>query len=176
MKLLDYHRLKAAELEARDAVRLESAVRCECAEFPERVELLLPPAEEEFLSREGWPHYRKLYSLCELYLAGTASQREFIRSRINWRRAYQLALFRAEAKEAAIRTKSDELLRLAVVSLAIDDFNCGDARDAILVLGSLLVAAREIGLDWSALVRSVACVSGPGMAALMQDSLRNRPS
>jgi len=65
---------------------------------------------------------------------------------------------------------------VAVVSLAIDDFNCGDARDAILALQSLLVAAREIGLDWSALVRSVADISGRGMAPLLLDFLANHPS
>jgi hypothetical protein len=173
LTILDYHRLKADELRARDPVLLESMVRSECADFPERVESLLPPPEERYLSREGWPHYLKFHSLCEVYLTGTAAQREFIRSRMNWNRAFQLALFRAEAREGATRTKSEERLRLAVVSLAINDFVCGDARDAILALGPLRKAAGDIGADWSALVRSVADIAGPGMAALLQDSLRN---
>jgi hypothetical protein len=176
LKLLDYHRLKAAELEARDNARFESTVRSECADFPERIESLLPSPEEKYLSRNNWPHYQKFYSLCELYLAGTASQREYIRSRIDWQRAYQLGLFRLEAKEVAVHTKSTELLRLALVSLVINDFNCGDARDAILALESLLVAARKIGLDWSALVQSVADISGRGMGPLLRDFLANHAS
>jgi len=38
-------------------------------------------------------------------------------------------------------------------------------------LESLLVAARKIGLDWSALLRSVADITGRGMAPLLQDFL-----
>jgi len=176
LTILDYHRLKASEVKARDPARLESTVRSERADFPEHSESLLPPAGERHLTREGWPNYQKLHSLCELYQAGTAAQREFIRSQVNWNRAYQLGLFRVEATEAAVRTKSEELLRLAVVSLAIDDFTCGDSRDAILSVGSLLLAARKIGLDWSALIHGVAAISGPGMAALFQDFLTNHPA
>jgi len=176
LKIFDYHRLKADELQARDPTRLESRVRLECHNFPERVESLLPPLGERHLTREGWPHYQKLHSLCELFLTGTASQREFIRSRIDWNRAFQLGLFRAEAKAVAVSTRSEDLLRLAGLSLAISDFNCGDARDAIVALGSLLKAAREVHLDWSALVLSIADISGPGMAALFKDFLGNHPS
>ena len=43
-----------------------------------------------------------------------------------------MGLFRLEAKEVAVLTKSQELLRLALVSLVINDFNCGEARGAIL--------------------------------------------
>jgi hypothetical protein len=175
LTILDYHHLKASEVAARDPARLESAVRSERADFPEHVESLLPPADERYLKREGWPHYQKLHRLCELYQAGSPAQREFIRSKMNWNRAFQLALFRAEAREVAVRTKSEELLRLSIVSLAINDFTCGDARDAIVALGSELGAARKIGLDWSALVRGVAGISGPGMAALLQDFLGNHP-
>src|SRR5207247_1360165 len=127
-------------------------------------------------SRKDWPHYQRFCTLCELYLAGTSSQREYIRSRVDWQRAYQLGLFRLEAREVAVHTKSQELLRLALVSLVINDFNCGDARDAILALESLLVAARKIGLDWGALLRSVADISGRGMAPLLQDFLANHAS
>lgn len=175
MTILDYHYLKAGEVAARDPARLESEVRSERADFPEQIESLLPPADERYLKRAGWPHYEKLHRLCELYRASSPAQREFIRSKMNWNRAFQLALFRAEAREAAVSTKSEELLGLALVSLAINDFTCGDARDTIVALGSELVAARKIGLNWSALVREVAGTSGPGMAALLQDFLRNHP-
>lgn len=176
MKLLDYHHLKNAELQRRNAKRLEAAVRAECADFPERVELLLPPPDEKYPDREDWPHYQKLLSLCQIYLAGTDSQREYIRSRINGARARQLGLFRLEARAAAVRTKSEELMRLALVSLVINDFQCGDARDAIVSLGSFLLASSEAGLDWGALVRGVAPTAGPGMAALLLDFLANHPS
>ncbi len=165
VKLLDYHRLSAA-------------VRAECADFPERVELLLPPPDEKYFSgkdfnTKDWPHYQKLQSLCELYLAGTAAQREYIRSTVTWPRSRQLGLFRKEAREAAVRTKSEELLRLALVSLVIGDLNFSDARDVILSLGLLLVAAREIGADWGGLVRSAGSMAGPGMAPLLLDFLEN---
>ena len=181
VKLLDYHRLSAAELEARDAARLEAAVRSECADFPERVELLLPPPDEKYFSgkdfdSKDWPHYQKLQSLCELYVAGTAAQREYIRSTLTRPRSRQLGLFRKEAREAAVRTKSEELLRLALVSLVIADLHYSDARDVILSLGALLVAAREIGADWGGLVRSAGSMAGPGMAPLLLDFLANHPS
>jgi len=176
MTILDYHRLKASELEALDLARLEAEVRAESAAFPETVESLLPPPEEKHLRREGWPHYERFRSLCELYLGANAAQRQFIRSRINWTRAYQLGLFRSQARELAMETKSEHLLRLALVSLVIDYFNVGDSRDAILSLQRLLVAARHIGIDWSALVLSVADTAGDGMAALYRDFLKNHPA
>jgi hypothetical protein len=176
LTILDYHRLKARELKASNPVRLESVVRAESANFPEDLESLLPAPEEKYLTRQGWPHYLKFHSLCELYLSGTAAQREFIRSKMNWNRAFQLALFRAEAREVAVRTKSEAMLRLAVVSLAINDFVCGDARDMIVSLAPLLKAAREIDADWSTLIRGIADVSGPGVAALLKDFLKNHPS
>jgi hypothetical protein len=176
LKILDYHRLAADERQARDPAQLESTVRLESHDFPERVESMLPPLGERHLTRKGWPHYENLHSLCELYLTGTDSQREFIRSKMDRNRAFQLDLFRAEAKEVAVRTQSEELLRLAILSLAIADLNCGDARDVIMALGSLLKAAREVHLDWSAVVLSIADVSGPGMTALLTDFLGNHPS
>jgi hypothetical protein len=176
MTILDYHRLKADEVKARDPARLESAVRSEWAEFPQRVESLLPPPGERYLNSKDWPYHQQIHALCELYLASTASQREFIRSRMNWNRAFQLALFRTDARERAITTRSEDLLRLALVALAINDFVCGDARDAIVAMGPLLKATREIGADWNALLRIVADVSGPGMKALFLDFLANHPS
>ena len=47
---------------------------------------------------------------------------------------------------------------------------------AILSVGSHSVAARAIGSDWGALVRSVTAMAGPGTAALLRDFVANHPS
>lgn len=175
MTLLDYHRLQREEIERWDLVQIESAARAQDASFPERVTALLPSEDEKSRASHGSPLFEKIQTLCELWLAATPEQRTFIRSRINAKRAFRLGGFRAEAKRLAIETGADSWLRLALASLAIENLN-NDARDVILSVQGLLVASRKIQADWSGLVRSVAALSGPAVASLLEDCLHNHPA
>ena len=176
MTNLDYHRLQAEERAGWDPVWLEAAVRGQDPGFPEHVERLLPSQEHKTPVPAGSPEFQRLQNLCGLWLAASAEQRAFIRSKIDAKRAFQLGTFRHHATEQAIAGKSEPLLRIALASLAIADMQPGDSRDAILSVQSLLKAARAIHADWGRLVRGVAALSGPGIAALLEDCLRNHPA
>lgn len=75
----------------------------------------------------------------------------------------------------AVKTKSQPMLELALVAIAISDFNTGDARDSILAVRSIYEIAGEISAAWKAIVTSVAAISGNGMAALLNDFLAIHP-
>ena len=176
MTNLDYHRLQAEERAGWDPVRLEAVVRGQDTGFPEDVDRLLPSQEYKIPVPAGSPEFQRLQNLCGLWLAATAEQRAFIRSKMDATRAYQLGSFRHQATQQAIAGNSEPLLRIALASLAIADMQSGDSRDAILSMQSLLKASREIHADWGRLVRGVAALSGSGMAALLEDCLRNHPA
>jgi hypothetical protein len=174
--ILDYHRLQREERAGWDPVRLEAAVRAQDPGFPEHVERLLPSQENKAPVPAGSPRFQQLQNLCGLWLAATAEQRAYIRSKMDSKRAHQLGAFRHQATQQAAAGNSEPLLRIALASLAIDDLSGGDSRDAILSVQALLKAARAIHADWGKLVRGVAALAGPGMAALLEDFLRNHPA
>ena len=176
MTNLDYHRLQREERAGWDPARLEAAVRAQEADFPEHVERLLPSQELQAPVRAGSAEFQRLQNLCGLWLAATAEQRAFIRCKTDPKGARRLGAFRHQATQQAITENSEPLLRIALASLAIADLQSGDSRDAILSVQALLKAAREIHADWGRLVRGVAALSGPGMAALLEDCLRNHPA
>ena len=176
MTLFDYHRLQREEAAAWDAAQMEAAVRAQDPGFPERAAALLPSGDYKTHASKDSSLFRQIQELCELWLAATPEQRAFIRSKIDKNRASLLGGFRAEAKLLALETKSDSWLRLSLASIAIDNLNCGDARDVILSVQGLLVTARKIHADWGGLVRGVAALAGPGITALLEDCLRNHPA
>ena len=176
MTLFDYHRLQREEAAGWDAARMEAAVRAQDAGFPERLAAVLPSGDYKTRVSENLRLFQQIQELCEVWLAATPEQRAFIRSKIDKKRAYMLGGFRAEAKRLALETNSESWVRLGLASIAIDDLNCGDARDVILSVQGLLVTARKIHADWGALVRSVAALAGPGITALLEDCLRNHPA
>ncbi len=175
MKLLDYHRLKREEAETWNRVQMEADVRAQDPGLPERVATLLPSATDKDPVAEGLPIFQQLQALCELWLQATSEQRAFIRSQVDLKGAYRFGAFRKEAKRLAVEQNAEVWLKLALASLAIENLN-SDARDVIMSVDGLLVASRKIQTDWSALVRNVAALSGPGIAALFEDCLRNHPS
>lgn len=176
MTTLDYHRLQREEIEGWDPVRMEAAVRSHDSGFADRVEVVLPGEEFKTPAPQGSAQFRRLYDLCELWLAATPEQRAYIRSKMNWKRAYQLGTFRVEVSRLAVEENSEYLLKIALTTLAIDNLNSGDSRDVILSVQRLLGCARQIHADWGRLVREAAGLAGPGVAALLEDQLRNHPA
>jgi hypothetical protein len=176
MKLLDYHRLQSEEIAAWDRVQMEAEVRAQDPGFPERIKSLLPVGDYKTPTSEGSVQFQQLRELCEIWLRSTPEQRAFIRSQIDSTQAYLLGGFRKEAKRLAVEQNADVWLRLALASLAIGNLNSGDARDAIMSMNGLLVAARKTHADWGGLVRGVAALAGPGIAAILEDCLRNHPA
>jgi hypothetical protein len=176
MTNLDYHRVQRAEIEGWDLAKMEAAVCAQDPEFPNRVAALLPGEEFKTPAPEGSAHFRKLYDLSELWLAATAEQRAYIRSKMDQKRARQLGTFRAEIARLAVEDNAEYLLKIALATIAIDNLNCGDSRDAILSVQHLLVCARQTRADWSKIVREVGALAGPAIAALFEDQLRNHPA
>ncbi len=175
MTLLEYHRVQLEERAGWNPAEMEAEVRAQDSNFPERVRSLLFSADSPTAMAQGSPAFDHARELCQLWLNATAPQRAFVRAQIDSSSARWLSRFRAEAKRLALNQQPEFWLRLALASLAIDDLH-RDARDAILSVYNLLAASRKTGAPWGELVRGVAELSGPAMAALFGDCLRNHPA
>src|SRR5258708_15550384 len=86
MTNLDYHRVRSEETKTWSPAELEAAARKRDATFPVKVAALLPGPQDWLTAKvssvEPSAAADKLIELCELYLAGTADERVFIRSRL----------------------------------------------------------------------------------------------
>src|SRR5215472_4803179 len=117
MTNLDYHRVQRAEIESWDLRKMEATVRSQDPGFPKRVAALLPREDYKTPAPQGSAQFRRLYDLCELWLAATEEQRAYIRSKMDQKRAYQLGSFRAEITRLAVEDNSEYLLKIALATI-----------------------------------------------------------
>ncbi len=180
MTNLDYHRVRSEERKTWNAAGLEAAARKRDAAFPEKVAALLPGPRDWLTAKisqvELSPVSENLIALCELYLAGTADERVFMRSRIEITSGKALMGLGVRQAIVGMREKSEQSIRLGVVAHAIDDLASGDARDTMVRLTLLWHAAKRIGADAGALFLDVAAIAGPAFSALLEDWVKRHPS
>ena len=180
MTTLDYHKLRIQEKKTWNPVQLEAAARKRDSTFPEKITGRLPGPRDWLTAKislvELNPVSEKLIELCELYLAGTADERVFMRSRIDTASGKAFMGLGVRQAIVGMREKSEEAIRLGVVAHAIDDLASGDARDTLVRLTLLWHAAKRIGADADALFLEVAAIAGPAFSALLEDWVKRHPS
>jgi hypothetical protein len=180
MKLLDYHRLRRAEVVSWDRERLkEEAIRNDPEFLPELERLWLTEgkkyAPDMLVNVPRDEAFERISRICELYRDGMESRRVYIRSRVNQQCTFRFEGFGLRAAVIAAREHSLEMMRLALIAFAITDLECSDAREILMSAPILFHSARLAGGDALVLFDEAAHLSGPGMAALFRDFARRHP-
>ena len=112
--------------------------------------------------------------LCHEYRSATHVARSFIRSEIDYERAWTLLTFSKRVAVFAVHKEEPDLIRDSLIAHAIEDLAAGDVRDNLVALGLVFRSRRAVHNEPVGVFHEVAEMAGPPIAQLLRDFVRRR--